>query len=306
MSLAQARDREQRVAMESLKPVGQSTHFVTGTWTSLKDIWGSRELTALLVRRELKARYKDSSLGIVWSLVRPLAQLLIYYFAIGEILGVARSIPSFAIFVFVGLTTWGLFVEIVQGGTTSITGNSGLIKKIYLPREIFPLASVGGALFNFGVQLIILVLATAVAGQIPLNFDLLYAPLALAVLIFFAAGLGILLAGLNVYLRDVQHLVEVAVMVLFWASPIVYSFSFVHEKLQGNWLEQVYLANPITVAILGMQRAFWVAGSTESTSMNWPDDLAIRLWIALAISIVILWLGQRIFSRIQGNFAQEL
>lgn len=306
MSLAQARDREQRVARENLKPVGQSTHFVTGTWASLKDVWGSRELTALLVRRELKARYKDSSLGIVWSLVRPLAQLLIYYFAIGQILGVARSIPSFAIFVFVGLTTWGLFVEIVQGGTTSITNNSGLIKKIYLPREIFPLASVGGALFNFGVQLIILVLATIVAGQIPLDLNLLYAPLSLTVLIFFATGFGILLAGLNVYLRDIQHLVEVAIMVLFWASPIVYSFSFVHDKLQGNWLEQLYLANPITLAVLGMQRAFWVAGTTESTSQNWPDDLAIRLWIALGISIVILWIGQRIFSRIQGNFAQEL
>lgn len=292
--------------MEDLKPVGQSTRFVTGTWTSIKDVWASRELTSLLVRRELKARYKDSSLGIVWSLVRPLAQLLIYYFAIGEILGLARAIPSFAIFVFVGLTTWGLFVEIVQGGTTSITNNSGLIKKIYLPREIFPLASVGGALFNFGVQLIILILATIVAGQIPLDSNLLYAPLSLAVLIFFATGLGILLAGLNVYLRDVQHLVEVAIMVLFWASPIVYSFSFVHDKLQGNWLEQLYLANPITVAVLGMQRAFWVAGTTESTSQNWPDDLAIRLWIALGISIVIFWVGQRIFSRIQGNFAQEL
>ncbi|WP_338145425.1 ABC transporter permease [Cryobacterium cryoconiti] len=279
---------------------------MTGTWASLKDVWGSRELTSLLVRRELKARYKDSSLGIVWSLVRPLAQLLIYYFAIGQILGVARSIPSFAIFVFVGLTTWGLFVEIVQGGTTSITNNSGLIKKIYLPREIFPLASVGGALFNFGVQLIILVLATIVAGQIPLDLNLLYAPLSLTVLIFFATGFGILLAGLNVYLRDIQHLVEVAIMVLFWASPIVYSFSFVHDKLQGNWLEQLYLANPITLAVLGMQRAFWVAGTTESTSQNWPDDLAIRLWIALGISIVILWIGQRIFSRIQGNFAQEL
>lgn len=306
MSLDQAHDREQRVALENLKPVGQSTHFVTGTWASMTDIWAHRELIALLVKRELKSRYKDSSLGIVWSLIRPLAQLLIYYFAIGQILGVARSIPSFAIFVFVGLTAWGLFVEIIQGSTTSITNNSGLIKKIYLPREIFPMASVGGALFNFGVQLIILIFATIVAGQIPWDLNLLYAPLSLAVLILFATGLGILLAGLNVYMRDIQHLVEVATMVLFWASPIVYSFAFVHEKLQGNWLEQLYLSNPITLAVLGMQRAFWVAGTTESTSQNWPADLDTRLWIALGVSVVIIWLGQRVFSRIQGNFAQEL
>ncbi|WP_245762584.1 ABC transporter permease [Mycetocola miduiensis] len=258
------------------------------------------------MKRELRARYKNSALGILWSLVRPLAQLLIYYFAIGQILGVARSIPNFAIFVFVGLTAWTLFTEIVSNGTTSIVSNSGLVKKVYLPREIFPLSSVGGALFSFGVQFVILIGATIVLGQFPWSANLATAVPAFIVILLFGTGLGILLGGLNVYFRDLEHLTEVALVVLFWASPIVYSFSYVHNFLQGGLLEQVYLLNPITLGILGMQKAFWLSGSVESTAMNWPPDLDLRLWIAVLAGVVFVWLCQRIFSRVQGDFAQEL
>lgn len=306
IAAVQRNERNTRLAEEPLLPVGQDQGFFRGTLTSVKDIWNHRELLGLLVRREIKARYKDSSLGLLWSMVRPLAQLLIYYFAIGEIMGLARNIPSFAIFVFVGLTVWGLFTEIVSSGTSSIINNSGLVKKVYLPREIFPLGSIGSALFNFAIQFVILIAATLIGGQFPTTADVLYAPLAFLTILVFAASVGILLSAVNVYLRDVQHFVEVALVILFWASPIVYSFSFVHDQLQGNWLEQLYLANPITVAVLGMQKALWVAGTTESTSTNWPPDLAIRLWITLAISLVLLWISQRIFAKLQGNFAQEL
>ncbi|TDW30690.1 ABC transporter permease [Cryobacterium psychrophilum] len=301
-----AEERALRIAQEPLLPVGQSTGFITGTWSSIKETLEHRELLGLLVRREIKARYKDSSLGLVWSLVKPLAQLLVYYFAIGQILGVARNIPSFAIFVFVGLTVWGLFTEIVSSGTMSIVNNAGLVKKVYLPREIFPLAAVGGGLFNFALQLIILITATIVGGQIPLSRDLALAPLALANIVVFAAAIGMVLAAVTVYLRDLQHLIEVVLTVLFWASPVVYSFSFVNKAIGGTWLEQVYLANPVTLSVLGMQKALWLAGSTESAQVNFPPELALRLWVSLGISIVLLWVAQRVFSRLQGNFAQEL
>ncbi|HYI32416.1 MAG TPA: ABC transporter permease [Glaciibacter sp.] len=306
MSASPADLRAQRIATEPLHTVGQQTRFLRGGTKSVRDIWDHRELLGLLVRRELKARYKDSSLGIVWSLVRPLAQLLIYYFAIGQILGAAREIPSFALFVFVGLTVWGLFTEIVANGSTAIVTNSGLVKKVYLPREIFPLSAVGGALFNFCVQLVILIAATVIIGEIPWHVDLLYAPLAIAVLVVFSTAIALLLSALNVYLRDIQHLVEVALIVLFWASPIVYSYSFVHDALAGSWLEELYLLNPVTLAVLGMQKAFWIAGSAQGTESNWPADLDIRLVVALLVSLVLVWLAQRVFSRLQGNFAQEL
>ncbi len=273
---------------------------------SIRAVLSHRELLGLLVNRELKARYKDSSLGLVWSLVRPLAQFLVYFFAIGQILGLARSIPSFAIFVFVGLSMWSLFSEILTSGTTSITSNAGLIKKIYVPREIYPLATVGGALFNFGVQLVILLVATIVSGSAPWHWSLLYAPLSLALVLVYGFAFALALSAINVYLRDVQHLVEVALIVLFWASPIVYSFSFVESKIGGTVLEWLYLSNPVTLAVLGAQKAFWIDGSHQEGVVNFPPNLWLAMLVALAVGFVLLWFAHRIFNRLQANFAQEL
>lgn len=308
MSAISAQERASRVELEELKLVGASPGFFRGTFGSLGQLWERRELLFLLVKRELTARYKDSSIGIVWSLVRPIAQLLIYYFAIGVVLGASRAVPDFAIFVFVGLTSWGLFAEILALSTTSIVNNAGIVKKVYLPGEVFPLSAVGSALFNFAVQLVILIIATFIFGSPPLAKNLVYAPIAFLVILIFGTAVGFFLAALNVYFRDVQHIIDVIIILLFWASPIVYSFTYVHNALQGNWLEQLYLANPITIGIIGMQKAFWTSGTTATGDMaqTFPENLVPLLFISLGFSIVLLWLSQRVFSRMQKNFAQEL
>ena len=122
MQHSDAQLRLDRLQALDLKPVGPQQGLVTGTAASLRDILRYRELLVLLVRRELRARYKNSSLGFVWSLVKPVAQLIIYFVVIGKFLGAARSIPEFAIFVFSGLTMWALFNETVTGGAASIVG----------------------------------------------------------------------------------------------------------------------------------------------------------------------------------------
>lgn len=293
--------RAAALAQEPLRIAGPRPGFARGTVSSLRDILSHRELLGSLVRRELKARYKDSALGFVWSLARPLAMLLIYYIALGQFLGAARSVPDFAIFIYTGLTAWGLFSEIVLGGTGSIVANSGLIKKVYLPREVFPLSVVGSSLFNFAIQLVILLGATVVAGKVPTGERLLYFPLSLAVILVWATALALLLSAVNVYLRDVQYLVDVIIMILFWASPIVYAWRQVSDHV-GGALADVYLANPMTLAVMGFQRAFWIAGDGQPT----PDQLGVRLLIALGVGLVLLWLCQRVFARLQSNFAQEL
>jgi ABC-2 type transport system permease protein len=303
MPSAEAREREKRIASLPMEVSGRSNRFLTGTLASVLGVWRRRELLGLLVRRDLRARYKGSTLGILWSLIKPLAQLLIFYFAIGQILGAARLIPSFAIFVFIGLTAWTLFTEIVTNGTSSIVGNGALIKKVSLPREIFPLASTGGALVNLGVQLIVLLGAMLAIGEFPVTAELLWIVPALLLIVVYGTALAILLAAANVYFRDFQHLVEVVLIVGFWASPIVYSFSFL-SSLELGWLRELYLANPVTLGILGMQRALWVAGAGDPA--NWPPQLGLRILIAFLVSLVLLWLSQRVFARLQGNFAQEL
>ncbi|WP_426623239.1 ABC transporter permease [Leifsonia sp. McL0607] len=308
MSNSAAEIRAHSIEETPFQTVSQKQGFFRGSGRSIADVWAHRELLGLLVKRELKARYKDSSLGLVWSLARPLIQLLIYYFAIGQVLGAARNTPDFAIFVFTGLTIWGLFSEIVSGATGSILGNGGLVKKVYLPREIFPLSTVGGALFNFLVQMVVLIIAIVVIAHFPWGPNLLLAPLSVVMLVVFATAVGLVLSAVNVYLRDTQHFVEIALLVLFWASPIVYPFTFVHQQLHGNWLEQLYLANPVTIAVIGMQKALWAGGleGTGATQQAWPDQLGLRLVIMLGVSLVLLWLSQRAFARLQGNFAQEI
>lgn len=295
-------ERFAELEQEPMRLAGPRPGFFRGTLSSIREIADHRELLGLLVRRELKAKYKDSVLGFFWSLMRPLAMLLVYYIALGKFLEAERQIPSFAIFVFTGLTAWGLFSEIIATGTASVVANSGLVKKVYLPREIFPLSVVGSALVNFAIQLGILTVATVVAGEFPTGSRWLYLPLSLAVLLVYATASALVLAAANVYLRDVQYLVEIAIMVMMWASPIVYSWALVEGRIGGTILSDLYLANPITLVVIGFQRTFWVAGSTQTELPH----LAGMLGIALAVGLLLLWIAQRLFGRLQSNFAQEL
>ncbi|MBI9114769.1 ABC transporter permease [Sanguibacter suaedae] len=303
-------DRAAALAKEPLRTAGPRLGFASGTLSSIRDILGQRELLGMLVRRELKARYKDSTLGFVWSLMRPIAMLLIYYIALGKFLGAARDIPDFAIFIYTGLTAWGLFSEAVSAGTASVVANSGLVKKVYLPREVFPLSAIGSGLFNFGIQLVILLAATIVAGHFPTGARWGYFIPALLILVLFGTALALLLSAWNVYLRDIQYLVEIFIMIFFWVSPIVYSWELFTgqvvrsfgEGTMSTFLHELYLANPVTLAILGFQQTFWVSGDGKPV----PDHLGERMMIAVLVGLALVWLCQRVFARLQANFAQEL
>lgn len=296
-----AQERFDALARQPMEVIGSGEQ--RSAISSLRQIARHREMLALLVRRDLKSRYKDSTLGFVWTLIRPLTQLLIYYIVIGKFLSAERGIPDFAIYVFTGLTAYGLFSEIVAGGTASIVGNAGLIKKIYLPREVFPLAAVGGAIFNFAIQLGLLLFATVLLGVFPLTPDLIYFPPGLLVLLIYGTAFGLLLAAVNVYLRDTQYLVEVLLLLALWASPIVYSWSMVKDVLGEGLLLEIYTNNPITLGVLAFQRALWTSGEGVA---EYPDDLMLRLGIASAIGIILLLGAQRVFTKLQGNFAQAL
>ena len=301
--LSSAQDRFAALTKQPLKAVGTGNGAALGTWTSIKAVVAHREVLALMVRRDLKARYKDSALGMVWTLIRPLTQLFIYYIVMGKFLGAERGIPDFAIYVFTGLTVYGLLSEIVSGGTSSIVGNGGLIKKIYLPREVFPLASVGSALFNFCIQMGVLLVALFAVGHPSLHMGLLYFFPALAIIVIYGTAFALLLSATNVYLRDVQYLVDVILLILLWASPIVYSWEMAKNIMGEGILLSLYTNSPITLAVLGFQQAFWVGGAPAA---QFPAELMLRMLIALVVGLVLLFGFHRVFARLQGNFAQEL
>ena len=278
---------------------------LSGFAAAIADMWRYRELFVLLTRRELKARYKDSRLGFLWSLVRPLVMLLVYALVVGEFLGAARSIENFAIYIFAGLAIYTLFSEILSAGTNSLVANAGLIKKVYLPREIFPLATVGPALFTLGIQLVILVVAALAVGTLTIGAHLGYALLSIVLLVVFGAALAVALSAVNVYLRDIAYLVEVVLVLGMWASPILYSLSMATDQFARSgldWLTPIYTNIPVTLAVMGFQEAFWQPGF----SAQYVSDLWLHMLIAIAASAVLAVFAQRAFSRLQGNFAQEL
>ena len=138
-------------------------------------------------------------------------------------------------------------------------------------------------------------------------------------IVLTALGWSLLLSAINVYLRDITYLVEIGMMIFFWASPIAYAWSMVNKQVDSELLKQLYLANPMTIAIMGFQKVFWVAADGGPIPANatpeqvalltpqpWPDNLELRLWIWLAVGAVLTLVGQRVFARLQGNFAQEL
>lgn len=293
-----------------LRLVHAPRSFVRGFGRDAAEIWSYRELLGNLVRKELKVRYKDSVLGLLWTLVRPLLQLLVYAVAIGIFLGAGRTIPDFGVYLFTGLVAWTLFTDIIGGCTGSIVANAGLVNKVYFPRELFPLSVVGAAAVNFGLQLVVLVGAYLVTGTWPRPADLALVPLALLVLVVFGTALGLVLAAANVHLRDVQYLVEVGLLLWFWMTPIVYDWTKVRTTLVGHgltWLFHLYLANPMANVVLAFQRALWPGAHTAAGApFAYPGNLYLRLGVVLVACVALLWLAQRIFARAQGNFAQEL
>lgn len=304
-SVEETEERYRRLSEMPLVSYRSKESAFRGFFSAVAAVFARRELLGLLIRRELVGKYKDSALGLVWSLVRPLTQLLIYYLVLGQFLGAARSINNFAVFIFAGLTIYGLFSEMLISMTSSIVANAGLIKKVDVPREIFPIAAVGASLFNFSIQMVILIVAAALVGTIFLGWNLLFGLGALLIVLIWGMALGLFLAAANVYMRDIQFLVDVVVMLLMWFSPVVYSWTFVRDTFGAaglNWLTQVYISNPLTVAVIGFQEAFWAIPSGGELL----PDLWVRMLISIGVGMVLLWLGQGYFARKQANFAQEL
>ncbi|MDQ1744978.1 MAG: type transport system permease protein [Pseudonocardiales bacterium] len=291
---------------QPLARVNAPRSFFRGFGDTVGEVWQYRELLGNLIRKELKVKYKDSALGFVWSLLLPLVQLGVYWLVIGKFLG-AGAIPTYGVYIFCGLAVWTLFSEILSTATTSIVFNAGLVKKVYFPRELFPLAAVGAAVVNFIFQLVILLVADVIAGlsshQWP-NLSRLPMPiLGLVVLVVFATALGLLLAAANVYLRDVQHLITVVLMLWFWVTPIIYNVRRVSGTLPSA-LYSLYLMNPMAPVVFSFQKFFWPQG--EGTEYEFAGNIYGRLGVMLVVGLAFLWLAQRIFAKAQGNFAQEL
>lgn len=274
----------------------------------LVEIWQSRELIVFLIRKELKVRYKNSVLGFLWSFLNPALILGVYYVVFKYFL--PNHLLYFAIYLFAGLLPWNLFNNSLLSSAGVLVAHAGIVKKVSFPREILALAQVGTAICYFFFQTCIMVVFLAGFQVLP---DWKYLPIALLALIcdiVLSAALAVFLSAVNVYLRDVQHLIEVALVALFFSPPIVYPFSTVGQKLSHHGILWVYFLNPLVAIVLSFQRFIYGHVAPHDSPNPLPsyseEWYVIVLGIVLAVSLVLFLLAMLIFGRVEGNFAEEL
>lgn len=275
-----------------------------GAGGGLLDVFRRRYLLRLLVHKELKARYHGSVLGMLWSYIKPAVQFGVFYFVIGVFFKMNYAVDSYAVYLFSGIIAMNFFSEAFGNATRSITGNWALVKKIYLPRELFPVASLVVSFTHFIPQVAVLLIGCLVTGWHPTGWQVLAGIGGFLVLAVFALGLGLIFGALNVVFRDFENVVDLILMVATWASPVIYTWTAVRDALGDGVLLWLYQCNPLTTVVEIFHWTFWYP-TTDGTAPL-PNQMPAFIAVATGLAVVVLAIGQWVFRRFDGRFAQEL
>jgi ABC-2 type transport system permease protein len=284
-------------------------------WARLKNLWSRRELLLGLISSDIRIKYKNSSLGLFWSMISPAFTLGVYYLVFSVFL--KNGYPNFVIYLFSGLIVWNMFQNSINTATGVIVDRAALVKKVSFPREILALSNVGASVVYFVVQLLVLVIFVAGVGHAPAWKFMVILPISFLSLYLFTSALAVVMSAINVYLRDMKHLMEVLLQLWFWMTPIVYSYEHaIAPHLVRRGLSFLYFLNPVTLIVVTFQRVFYVNTIVHSTVAPYPIIDVLPTWsfdkflylngILLAIAILSFFVAEAIFGRLEGNFESEL
>ncbi len=257
-------------------------------WSHLKELFKHSELLYLITQREIKVRYKQSVLGIVWAVLQPFSMMLVFSLFFGRFQKIPSDGIPYPLFSYSALLPWTFFATSLAFAIPSLIQNSQLITKIYFPREIIPLASVFAAFIDFLIAAG-LFLGMMIWYQVPPTWYLLYVFPLLAVQIIFTVGVCLLLSSFTVLYRDVRHTLPLVIQVWMFITPVIYPVSTVPEKYRTLYM----LINPMAGIIDGYRRAV-VQGRAPELSY---------LGLAAAVSLFLAWAGYKYFKRLEHEFA---
>ncbi len=255
-----------------------------------KDLYNYRELLKTSVKKDIGGKYKNSFLGVLWSFINPLLQILVYALIFPLVMKNGGSYKDYTVFMVCGLIPWAYFTTVINRASFIMIENGNILKKVYFPRSILPLSLVTSETINFLVSCII-ILAFIVIKGFGISKFILFFPLVLLIQYVLLLGVALIFSAVTVYMRDIQHFIGVVLQLLFYATPIVYSIDTIPEGFR--WILKW---NPMTYIIEGYRAIFY--------NQTMPDLKA--LGILGIISIVILIVGYLLFNKLQKCFAEEL
>jgi ABC-type polysaccharide/polyol phosphate export permease len=249
-----------------------------------------------LVRREVRQRYKGSALGLAWTLINPLVLVAAYWVVFRFLFG--SPIPNFALFMFVGLMVWTLFYGGLQTASSSLVSNSTLVTKVRFPREIIPLASISANTVTAGAMLVVVLPLCLALGTGQSLVPLVLLPVFLALAIVLTVGGGLLLSGLNVYFRDVEHILNALGTPWFFLTPIFYTYASLPASAQAHstLVNILHYGNPIAPFVIAVQDVLFFG--------TWPSlaDSVYCVVVAFAVLAIGIWS----FRRLEQEMAVEL
>ena len=253
-----------------------------------KELYHYRELLKTNVKKDIRGKYKGSFLGILWSFINPLLQVLVYALVFPYIMKVETE--NYLIFLICGIIPWTWFITSISQGTTSITNNANLIKKVYFPREILPISVVTSGLVNFLISCLI-ILIFVIFGGLGITWHLVFLPFIIIVQYLFTLALIFVLSAVNVYVKDVEYIVAFIINMLFYATPILYTT----EMFSGPilWL---FRLNPLAHLINAYRDVFYVHHIPNLASLA----------VLFGVCIILIVVGYFIFKKLEKRFAEEV
>lgn len=267
-------------------------------WVHARELWRYRDLIRNLVVRDLKARYKNSVLGFLWSLLNPLGMMVVFMFVFTVMM--PSQVERFPIFLLCGLLPWNFFSAGVMVGITSITGNANLVKKVYFPREVLTISSVLANLVNFLLGLLVL-FAVLLASRSPLSPWLWLLPVVILIQTCFVLGVALMLSTLNVFYRDTIMIMDVVMLAWFFLTPVVYPITTLPSAYQflgmtvdvHRWM---YILNPMASLIAAYRDLLYWGYRTD---LDFLTRTAVTAFAALAF-------GYWFFVRFRDRFGEEV
>ncbi len=268
---------------------------------NLKELYDYRQMIFSLVKKDLRGRYKGSALGFLWTFLNPLLQLVVYSIVFSTIF--RNNIEKFYLYLFIGLLPWMFFSSSLTVGSVSVISSKDMVKKIYFPREVLPIAYVTSSFVNMLLCFLVVFIVMIIGGIDPNSTfhwtALLYLPIVMIVEYVLALGFAMLASALTVYFRDLEHILGIITMAWMYATPILYDVSMIQnilvEKGMGN-LMHLYMLNPMTPIIVAYHQILYYGQAPDMST----------LLSAVVLGLFFLILGYLVFRKLQRGFAEEL